>query len=756
MLKEISLHIKTAHPTIFLVGSSKNIVTQMPFVFMLLVTTDRFVLVISGYLNTWCSILSSSIALVNNSVEMKTGILEPTSRLMKSVVELGNKNSKTLGLMPEGAIIEHAQKKRVYVVFEKDQLYGYVLFALTVSTNTIRIAHLCVSEESRGKGVGRILVDFIRTKYKEHTKGIKLSCREDFTESKAFWESYGFKCYDRVKSRSKQEKYLLKYFYDFGNPDLFSIAQDSSINKVSALIDSNIIIKLRDKKGRHSDEVNYLMGDWLIDDVEFFVAPEVQNEISRDKDHGRAKRTRQYISGYNMARFEPERRDRILKDLVDILPGNKQNDKSDRMQLAECIAADIKNFITLDEGILSQESRVFQSFGVNVLNPSDFILQMDYSLSPASYSAIRIGGTYVSYYKLKAGKLDSIARQFVETSNGEKFKSLNYDLRQIASNSEQGTVMVIEAQEQTLGFWAGIVTNNSIEIQFIRIQDQYSELLLKQLISTLIQNFASKEQFTISLTDHFLAFNLTATLHKLGFQLDKTNGNWNKKVIPKFCTLSEVHNSEALNTHVQIEKSGVVESAYFEKTLEIEKQLWPLKISDLDLPCYIVPIRPYWAGQLFDHYLASEDIFGSNPKIAWNFENVYYRNVKPISEKFPGRIVWYASSKGHKFSVRTKSVIGCSYLNSVDIGSPKSLYRKFRHLGVYEWKDIDKLSDNGNKQLIKALSFSHTEVFEKPIPLKQIQEIFRTHGRLPNTFASPVQISSTMFNSIYSIGKGLE
>ena len=66
--------------------------------------------------------------------------------------------------------------------------------------------------------------------------------------------------------------------------------------------------------------------------------------------------------------------------------------------------------------------------------------------------------------------------------------------------------------------------------------------------------------------------------------------------------------------------------------LAVERKLFPLKIKGLNIPTYIVPIMPYWAGQLFDLAIAGEDLFGANPEKLWSFENVYYRHTKPITE----------------------------------------------------------------------------------------------------------------------------
>src|SRR5208337_5573619 len=103
------------------------------------------------------------------------------------------------------------------------------------------------------------------------------------------------------------------------------------------------------------------------------------------------------------------------------------------------------------------------------------------------------------------------------------------------------------------------------------------------------------------------------------------------------------------------------------------------------VPTFIVPIKPKWASELFDEHLASQYLYGSKPELALNRENIYYRSKKQKIISSPGRIIWYVS-KDSTFT-GTMSAKACSYIDQVIIDKPKELYRLFRRLGVYGWKD---------------------------------------------------------------------
>ena len=185
--------------------------------------------------------------------------------------------------------------------------------------------------------------------------------------------------------------------------------------------------------------------------------------------------------------------------------------------------------------------------------------------------------------------------------------------------------------------------------------------------------------------------------------------------------------------------------------LDFEYRLFPLKIWDIDIPCYIIPIKAYWAGHLFDANISGQTLFGAESDKLWNIENVYYRSTRPITEIAPARILWYVSN--NKNSNRSKSIVATSYLDEVMTGKPKILYRNNRHYGIYEWQNIYELCEGNIDVDIRALKFSKTEVFDCPVRYNNIQQILKDSGRKGNSFASPVRVSKEIFNQIYKLGK---
>lgn len=677
--------------------------------------------------------------------------------LFDQVVSLGTKNSKTLGHFPKGAFTEYGKKGTILGAHSDNQtLLGYILFSITASKRTIRIVHLCIREDHRREGIAKLLLDEVRSKFSLQLKGIALSCREDYSEATKFWGNYGFVAKNRTRSRSKKEHYLTKWWYDFGNQDLFSWSNKNS-EKTKALLDANMIIKLRDNDTNERTGSKYLMADWLVDEIDYYYAPEFYNEVQRDKNKNRAEKSRSFITQFCEAKFKPELRDEILHYVGSIVPGSSENDKSDKKQLSECIAGGIDYFITTDANLLESEAKVFEVYGVQILTPTDFILMLDQINNRSNYFSTRIAGVNVDYGQLESREINSLVDCFQRKQRGEKKHELRNALTSITGNVNGSKVKVIKDKDGTkLGFWAAELRKNALSIPLIRTgETKISSILFKQLVFDLITYSIDNEKSIIEISDGQLDDSDKETLESLSFVFK--DGVWTKVALTGVATSVDI----LLDNRIPAEfakNSGLIQRWRNEPdnfTFNIERLFWPIKFSDLHIPTYIVPIKPYWAGQLFDHIRTRSNLFGASPELAWNRENIYYRSVNPISEKSPARILWYASTSTDRGNLnRSQSIVGCSYLDEVHIGAPKALFQKFKNYGIYEWKDIFGLAKNDIGRNIKALKFSDTEVFKNAVPLEDVGKILLGNDRKKNTFASPVKVDTNIFLEIYLKGTG--
>jgi hypothetical protein len=303
-----------------------------------------------------------------------------------------------------------------------------------------------------------------------------------------------------------------------------------------------------------------------------------------------------------------------------------------------------------------------------------------------------------------------------------------------------------------------------LEVPIIRIDRNLPSGLISTLLRYLIQNLVSvsaKEKRTITrITDQYLIPEMGEALSDNGFSC--SNGTWTKinfagvmsidELLPKLRSLASV----SPEVDKQIKSTiAVINSAIPTKSSEIllkaEQALWPVKIIEVAIPTFIVPIWPEWAMHLFDVGIGAQDLFGGNPNLIFRVENAYYRNSKPGILSAPGRVLWYVSKHTGKYH-GTESIRACSYLEEIAIDKPKALFTRFRRLGVYTWPDVFKLARGNPDKKIMGFTFTKTEVLTQPIERHQLQKTWREQVGKNFHIQSPMKIPEPLFFDLYSKG----
>jgi hypothetical protein len=185
---------------------------------------------------------------------------------------------------------------------------------------------------------------------------------------------------------------------------------------------------------------------------------------------------------------------------------------------------------------------------------------------------------------------------------------------------------------------------------------------------------------------------------------------------------------------------------------ELERLLWPAKIAATGLPCFIVPIQPRWATDLFDKELAQGTLFGAKANLVLNSENVYYRAAKPACITAPARLIWYVS---HDSSYPGSMALrACSYIDEVVVAPPKEVFRRFKRIGIYEWRDVFGLAKNTLKNDIMAFRFAKTELMRTPVRWDALQSVLKRHTGKRSQIQSPLLVSEACFLELYGLGMG--
>jgi hypothetical protein len=180
---------------------------------------------------------------------------------------------------------------------------------------------------------------------------------------------------------------------------------------------------------------------------------------------------------------------------------------------------------------------------------------------------------------------------------------------------------------------------------------------------------------------------------------------------------------------------------------EVGTLIWPAKIDSPEIPCYLLPIQAQWAEHFFDVELASmrlPHLSDIRTDLHLGVESVYYSASK---NKFtaPGHILWYVSLGAENMGSMTVKAV--SRLRGLVRGGPKELFRQFRRLGVYEWKQVYKAAHQDINAMLVALRFSHTERFPYAITKGQLSEL-----GIKGNLQGPMSIPHETFKAIYKLG----
>ncbi len=681
---------------------------------------------------------------------------------MKSVISLSEKHKDTLGFFPYGAFIEQARRKKIIIALKKNRVVGYVLFNINQKALLVYIVHLCIDPEYRKLGVAKILIDRI-TNITKTLRGIRVHCRRDYSAS-SFWPKAGFSAIDEKPGKSIKGSTLTVWWYDYGQPSIIQYADDIRLrSKNKVVIDANVFFDIQ-KENQPNEEVQGLLADWIEEDIELCLTQEIYNEINRHGNKQTREITRKNIEKYYVLPVQQEKFQIAYSQLRPFFPEKlSKSSDSDLRQLSHTIASKISFFITRDEVLLKKSDMIFKEFNTRITRPATFIILHDSLIRESEYQPSKLEGTQIQHSRFTISQYESIELAFRDHQNEKKSQFINKLNRFIASPLEydvkfiedRGTPIALIVIDQKKKY--------KIRVPFFRVvKNQIGSIIAKHLAYQLILQNTSAQNTLIQISDPFLSSEEIAALTNLGFSY--SNSSWIK------ISLSGVFSIAELNLILKNFSEKFIEHSVFFKNIinfltishpsenideyiKIEKILFPLKIRELQLPCFIVPIKPMWAMNLFDYNLAKQDLFGGDPSLLFNIENVYYRSCKPKVLGAPGRILWYVT-KGDGELNGLKSINACSYINEVTIDKPKALYKKNKNLGVYKWPDVYDVANKDINKDVMSFRFDFTEQFETKIKKTEINNIWQSERQCNFYPRTPIEVSPELFYHFYKLGKG--
>ena len=541
--------------------------------------------------------------------------------------------------------------------------------------------------------------------------------------------------------------------------------------KFQAVIDMNVLFRMQDEvpSGNNHDvalsyEAKALQEGSLADDVIFLVTNESFNEIARNDDERKRRYRLNYAHQFQITSCEVQQIEDARQSLnKHFPPSHDLSTESDIRQLTNTIAANADCFVTQDNFLLKKAEDLNAEYNIKVLSPGEFVSTIDEIIREKEYEPKRIAGTNsIKRARLQSKDLPLCYDYFRNLESAEKRTHFERLLRSFMAQPEIFDIQLFRNAE---GSYLALVVYdksdiNELNIPVIRVTHSRLMNTITRYVLKEINSVAVTEKRDITrVTKNAYNIRISDALDELGFT--QVGDDWIKY------NLSFVGNSSELVKLLEDLKASTIGDTLFINNLigavsqtsentdvlmmaEIERRLWPAKILDIGINNYIVPIRPYWAQHLFDSRLAEQTLWGAQEDIVLRHENVYYRSAfSPWAITSPARIFWYVSND--KRYSNSKQLRACSFLNEVAIGKPSELFKRFQHLGIYQWDDVFRTANNDTSNNIMALRFSNTEMLLNPVSLEPLREIMQSEDRCNLVLQSPQLISSEAFARLYKL-----
>lgn len=667
----------------------------------------------------------------------------PGSQQLKAVIGLHRRNSGTLGFVPFAGFDERAERGTLIACLDTDAVVGYALYDLP--EEHIALRHLCVDEGHRRKGVARELVDFIRSRHGER-RGIRLRCRRDYPAAH-LWPHLDFAPVVDLPGHSQAGHLLTTWWLDFGHPNLFSyLAEESSRLKVA--VDADVFYDLfEDRPG--CEESRGLLNGAVTDQIDLCATKELSQEINNHSSGEiRAQRWRQAQMLTAIDSPEPEWREAERK-LLDWHVGVSLSghDTADVRHIARAASAGAQVFVTRDEELIGRWAEVAKrELALDVLTPAHLIQRLFQEAQ--QYAPVAIENTVLTRRLLAPDEIDAAVAVFLNSADGERGSSLKRRLRRLLADPAEWSAEVVASGDQLLALVVHHATSRALEAAVLRAVGSDALTIARHVVHGLRERAVSKDLRGVVVTDPEPPGPVRAALVDESFVW--TGSDWVSVCVSLTgpasalaeelgAVASEWPDETGLRLATARLQQGAVEHMI---VAELERRFWPMKITDQDLPTFVVPIEAVFAEKLFDTELSAQTLYPRPSLLGLSCEHIYYRSPRPSVLTAPARILWYIMEERGRAG--TKAIRACSRLEEVQLDHPKTLYRRFRHLGVWGEREVVAVAKRGRAM---ALRFTDTEPFDNPVPLAAVR---RLCPKL--VLQGPSRVSEHVFDTIYRRG----
>ena len=185
-----------------------------------------------------------------------------------------------------------------------------------------RIAHLCVSEARRGRGVARRLLEALKASASTQ-KVITLRCRNDFL-AHGMWPTIGFVPIDESPGRSKEGHLLTLWRLQMARHDQLELFRANMSDAVlDAVIDAQIFFDFDRPDSEVSQPSKALLSDLFVDSVNLWFTDELLSEVSRNHSASQREEARTRSRQFFEVKHHPLLVDSFVAKLKQVLPSRE-------------------------------------------------------------------------------------------------------------------------------------------------------------------------------------------------------------------------------------------------------------------------------------------------------------------------------------------------------------------------------------------------------------------------------------------------
>ncbi len=616
--------------------------------------------------------------------------------LVGAVIALSKHHQSLLGQLGYQVFHDSAGLGCLLVAEMGSSVAGYVLFRRRRRDRAVMLVHLCVAESSQRLGVARSLVDEVAVR-NPAASGIGAWCRSDYAATAA-WPRLGFDRGVTKPGKARSRTQLVHWWRPVADRSLL-ICEPDPDGIPTAALDTDIFRDL--KEPRHEFvESHALAAGWLADEVEFVVTGHVAAEI--DAASTLVPALRGTSNSFRRLSSRPEDWEPV-RSLIDAHVTDKSVGDGDRRHVAQAAAAGATFVVTRDEALLAASTRIEQVAGVQVLRPSQLLVQLHAGLETVAYQTAALYGTSWTIGPSSEAPSKEQLRRFVGPDERLTHLAMrvNSTLAEVADGAR---LWAITRDRELIAFATCLPDGNDFVVTALRVVSSVPQRTFCRHMADSLRRHASRHGFQKMRIDDALPPYADRALRDEGFQVGPDG--WWASTTPGLLAADD---TEPI-------AGRLVGDLTPTEALELETQVWPTRVITGSTPTYVVPIRPGWALELLGASNSTPSLLPRPDSLGAAREHVYYRS--PIrSLEAPARVLWYVSGGGAEGGFRA-----VSWLTAVVTAGPKSLFRRFGPRGVYSETDV--LASASPAGLATAMLFTRTELLERPITLREARGFY--------------------------------